>query len=181
MRYLILFALFTFTVDTFAQNFVVLPESEVSFSVANLKVNTVSGSFGDLRGAGSFDPGQPEGSNFEVSVGASTVDTGIGKRDRHLMEKEFFNVEEYPRITVKSRDVMHSAVEGRYQFSGELTIKDISKTFECAFFLKKEGGYTVLEGSFTIMRSDFQLGDSYGTFVIGEEVDVQVKLICDVR
>ncbi|MCA1752546.1 MAG: YceI family protein [Cryomorphaceae bacterium] len=181
MRYLILLTFFTFATGAFAQNLLVLPESEVTFSVSNLKVNTVRGSFSGLRGEGSFDPGRPEKSNFEVSVGASTVETGIGKRDRHLQEEEFFNSEAFPRIAVKSRDVTRSAVEGRYQFKGELTIKDISKPIECAFSLKNEGNLIVLEAGFTILRSDFNLGESYGSFVIGEEVDVQVKLICDVR
>jgi polyisoprenoid-binding protein YceI len=181
IRFLILSVFLASASMVFAQELVVMPESEVTFSLSNLKVNTVRGSFEDLRGEGRFDPDQPENSDFKVSVGAATVETGIGKRDRHLLEEEFFNAEVFPRITVMSSDVIQSAVEGRYQFSGLLTIKDISKPISCPFTVEKEGSHVIIQGSFTVLRSDFNLGESYGTFVIGDEVDVQVKLICNVR
>lgn len=176
-----LFFILSLSAAAFGQSIKVLPESEVSFSVSNLSVNTVRGTLGDFRGEGQLNLAQPEQSNFEVSVGAATVKTGIGRRDRHLLTDEFFNVEAFPRITVTSGDVMHAAAEGSYHFSGELTIKDISQPISCTFTLKEEGGHSVLEGSFTVARADFELGPSFGTFVIGEEVEVHVKLVCDVR
>lgn len=179
IRLLFISMMLILSTEAFGQGLKVLPDSEITFSLSNLKWNTVNGSIGGLRAEGHFDPGKPGSSDFEVSAAVSTIETGIGKRDRHLQEEEFFHSEVYPRIIVKSEEVMHAAAESRYQFNGTLTIKDITKPLACAFFLKKEGSRVVLEGDFTVNRTDFELGSSYGSFVIGEEIEVHVKLVCD--
>lgn len=151
--------------------------SEVAFSVSNLKWNTVRGTFSDIRWEGRLDIAQPEQSDFAVSVAAASVSTGIGKRDRHLAEPEFFDAENHPRITVRSSDLMHAAAEGIYLLSGTVEIKGITKPLECRVRVKNSGRGFTAESEFTLRREDFDLGADHGTFVIGEDITVEVKIV----
>ncbi len=59
---------------------------------------TVTGKFGDVSGTGQV------GANGAVSgrlaIGASSLKTGIGKRDDHLRSADFFDVDNHPEIRV---------------------------------------------------------------------------------
>lgn len=160
------------------QNYVLDREaSEITFSVSNLKWNTVRGTFSDIEWQGRIDIAQPEQSDFEVSVASASVRTGIGKRDRHLAEPEFFDAEKYPRITVRSSDLMHAAVEGVYLFTGTLEIKGIVRPLECRVRVNEAAPGFTAAANFTLLREDFDLGSNHSTFIIGEEVAVEAKIV----
>lgn len=58
---------------------------------------TVKGRFPGLSGQGQVEPdGSVHGT---VSVDAASIDTGNGKRDKHLRSDDFFKVEDHPHIT----------------------------------------------------------------------------------
>ena len=68
-------------------------------------LNTVKGSFDKATGDIAFYPDKPENSRFNITVSAKTIDTGNDKRDRHLLEEDFFHVDKYPEIRIESESV----------------------------------------------------------------------------
>ncbi|MCV7347820.1 YceI family protein [Mycolicibacterium rhodesiae] len=60
---------------------------------------TVTGTFGDVSGTGQVDANGAVSGRLEI--GASSLKTGIGKRDEHLRSADFFDVENHPEIRVE--------------------------------------------------------------------------------
>ncbi len=145
--------------------------STVSFEVRNLKIKTVTGTFGNLNGTAVFDPSRIESSRFEACVDAATVDTGNKKRDEHLRTDDFFDVETFPSICFTSIAVSRTPLG--YVTRGNLQLLDT--THEVVIpFTYKDGK---LSGRFTIHRLAFGLGADTGTFVIGDEVTLTVECV----
>ena len=173
MRFLFVF-FFILPFCTKAQN--EIHSSEVKFEVGNLWVNTVEGSFDGVKGEVKFLPRRPEESYFEVYLEAATIETGNDKRDEHLLTEDFFHVEEHPRISIDSEKI-YRLDENEYRLEGTLTIKGISEPFETIFLLSDETATSfTLASEFLVDREKFKLGDSYGGFVIADEIEVRVVM-----
>ena len=71
--------------------------STIAFSVRHL-LGTAKGNFSRFNGTIVVDRDRPEKSSVNVRIDASSIDTGITKRDEHLRE-ELFEVARYPEIT----------------------------------------------------------------------------------
>lgn len=145
--------------------------SKVAFEVRNLKINTVTGSFGNLTGTAAFNPENLESSRFEACVDASTVHTGNKKRDDHLLTEDFFNSATYPTICFTSLAVSKTSLG--YVTRGELQLLDTTREIYIPFTY--DNG--VIKGQFTINRLEFGLGADTGTFVIGDEVTLMVECV----
>jgi polyisoprenoid-binding protein YceI len=61
----------------------------------------VKGDFSGLRAAVEFQESQAEKTRIEGSVEASSIQTGIGLRGRHLRGKDYFDAAAHPQISMK--------------------------------------------------------------------------------
>jgi polyisoprenoid-binding protein YceI len=100
--------------------------SQATFAVKHLMISTVKGRFNVLRGKLNIDQGRPENSWVEAEVDVASIDTGESNRDTHLRSADFFNVEQYPRITLKSTKV-EPGESNEYTVVGDLTMHRITK------------------------------------------------------
>lgn len=102
------------------------------FEIKHLGIAFVDGEFTQLSGQAetkdstTFDAGTVA---FEIDV--ASIDTRVEARDEHLRSEDFFNAEKFPKMTLQNA-TFKSAGEGKFQLSGDLTIKDVTKpvTFE---------------------------------------------------
>jgi polyisoprenoid-binding protein YceI len=134
--------------------------SKVHFVIRNFGIKT-GGDFTGLKGTVKFDPQNPLSSFFDVTVNASTIDTDNSTRDGHLRKEEYFDVNKFPVIRMQSAKVLATTKQGRYQFSGNLTIKGITKPIQFQFVVaEKDGGYLFTSDAITINRRDFKVGGS---------------------
>ncbi|MDQ3072155.1 MAG: YceI family protein [Bacteroidota bacterium] len=62
--------------------------------------------------------------NFEAAV--ATINTGAPDRDKHLLTGDFFDSENFPKLTFKSTGITKVSDE-EYKMEGDLTIRDITK------------------------------------------------------
>ena len=69
----------------------------VVFHIKNAGI-TVDGKFSGLAAAIKFDENDLANSSIYASVKATTVNTGIDKRDEHLLKAEYFDVANHPKI-----------------------------------------------------------------------------------
>ncbi len=144
--------------------------SSITFKVGNIKVNTVDGSFSGPKGNVAFDPSDPARSKFAVCVDAATVDTGNKKRDKHLRNDDFFDVEKYPAICFTSNSV--EKTDKSFLAKGQLTMHGITKEVEIPFTYANR----TLTGTFTVKRLDYGVGPS-GTFMAGDEVEITIVCV----
>ncbi len=100
--------------------------SIVEFAVKHLVVTTVKGHFREFEGTIHVDEANPENSSVAASIDVASIDTNAADRDAHLRSDDFFNTEQFPRITFKSTRV-ERVNDGRAKVHGDLTIRDVTR------------------------------------------------------
>lgn len=101
--------------------------SSVNFQIKHLAISKVNGAFLEFTGAFSYDAADPAATKAEAVIQVASVDTGNEKRDEHLRNADFFDVETFPTMTFKSTSVkMTSATEGKV--SGDLTMHGVTRS-----------------------------------------------------
>lgn len=106
----------TYNVDT--------AHSTVGFSVRHI-FTRVPGEFNDFAGTIVYDAANPAGSSVDFTVQAASIDTDNERRDGHLKSADFFDVENHPTLTFKSKKVAGSGDD--LQVTGDLTIRGVTK------------------------------------------------------
>ncbi|AZL08210.1 hypothetical protein CXR26_02375 [Brevibacterium aurantiacum] len=89
-------------------------------------VSRVRGAFNDVSGSADIADDLAD-SKAEVIIQTASVDTRSEGRDEHLRSADFFDVETYPEIRFVS-SAIDEVDEGSYIVTGELTIRDMTKT-----------------------------------------------------
>ncbi len=98
----------------------------VEFAVRHMMISTVKGRFGDVSGTIVLDEDDIAGSSVEVEIGVASIDTRQEQRDDHLRSADFFDVENHPKITFRSRRVEPQG-DGKFRVIGDLTIRGVTK------------------------------------------------------
>jgi polyisoprenoid-binding protein YceI len=133
--------------------------SAIEFSIKNFGF-TAKGSFSGLSGKILYAPADPLHASFDVHILAKSINTGNNSRDRHLREDDYFDVEHFPQISIKSESITAAKQNGAYILHGILTIKGTSRKIDLPFTVKPEGSGFIFEGSITINRLDYKVGSS---------------------
>lgn len=146
--------------------------SSITFKIKNAGIG-VDGSFKGFQGTVDFNPDDLASSKFDVSVDAKTVDTDNNARDNHLREEEYFGVEKYPKISMKSTKI-EKVSEGKYKATFDLTLKGKTKSVSFPFSYNKTSTGYKLNGSFEIDRRDYGVGGS--SWILSDDVKVFINL-----
>ena len=160
--------------------------SEADFSVKHMGISTVHGSFRGVSGTIRFEAGNPAVWSVEAAIDATSIDTGVADRDKHLKSADFFEVEKYPTMTFKSTSV--KADGSSYLVTGDLTLHGITKPV--TLILEAPGNEQVgmdaksVHRGFTattkVNRKDFGLKWNgtlkSGDAVIGDEVKIELDI-----
>lgn len=126
-----------------------------SFEVNHLGFSITRGFFKETEGTLELDRAAKTG-KLEATIKASSIETGLGKRDDHLRGKDFFNVAEFPTAVVKA---------DKFTFEGDKPVK-------------AEGNLTMLGVTkpvtlnITPMKCDMRMGKD---FVCGADVTTVIK------
>lgn len=142
--------------------------SEISFRIGNMRINTVSGTFAGMQGVIKFDPQDLTASSFSVCIDAASVNTGNNRRDKHLREEEYFDVERFPEICYVS-DIISPADNG-FVTRGKLTIKGVTRIVTIPFV--KDGN--TLRGTLSLNRLDYNVGEGVSTFLVSNPVELEI-------
>lgn len=158
--------------------------SRVGFAVKHMVVATVRGEFEAFEGAVDVDLEELTNSSVEVTIDATSVDTGEADRDEHLRSADFFDVANHPRLTFETTAIERDG-DGLVAV-GDLTIRGVTKPvrmpIEVAGPIQDPWGNTRLgvSGRLTIDRTDFGLNYNRaleaGGLVVGREVDVEIDV-----
>lgn len=96
----------------------------INFAVRHMVVSKVRGRFAKYSGTVTLDEADITRSSVEVSIDASSLDTGVADRDTHLRSPDFFDVERFPVLRFRSTRIEKRA-DDRYSVIGELTIRGV--------------------------------------------------------
>lgn len=143
----------------------------------------VRGHFEDFSAEIYFDPDNLAESSFFFEIEVDSINTYLGKRDRHLRSADFFDEDEYPTITFQSNQIT-AAGESVYNVDGTLTIKGKEYDFRLPLTLAGVGDHPMVEGAkvagfngeITLDRLKYGVGSGkyYDLGVVGKDVELLV-------
>ena len=148
-------------------------KSIVNFELSNMGFNTVKGTFKGMTGEIVFDVNDLKMASFKVCVDANTVFTENEKRDIHLKKEDFFNTLKFPVICFVSNSISKS--KEVFVVKGVLEMHGITMGVEIPFTYKNK----VFKGKLLINRLDYKVGEGTGTFMVGNEVEIEI--ICAIK
>jgi polyisoprenoid-binding protein YceI len=159
--------------------------STVGFVARHLIGAKVRGRFKEFSGTITIaDP--PEQSTVEAEVVVASVQTDQDQRDEHLRSGDFFEVEKYP--TLKLRTTGLSALGGgRYTLHSELTVRDVTRPIDWELTYLGSGPgmapdsvVVAFEASADIDRRDFGVSFSRaldnGGLIVGNKVRIELDV-----
>lgn len=162
--------------------------TQVEFSVKHMMFTKVRGRFAGVEGTVRLDAEHPTASSVEVEIDATSIDTRVSDRDRHLRSADFLDVESHPLITFRSRSVEGSLSEPGAAFSvhGDLTIRGVTRevtlaaTFEGTGTDPWGGTRAGFSAKTKIDRRDFGLTWNQaletGGVLVGHDVTIELQV-----
>lgn len=158
--------------------------SELQFKVKHLMITTVTGSLKSFSAELSSEGDDFENAQVSFEAELSSIDTGNTDRDNHLKSGDFFDAEQFPKISFTSTSVSKDGDD--LNVKGDLTIKDVTKpvTLKAEFggiatdpWGNTKAGFTL---SGKINRNDFGLtwnaALETGGVMVSEEVKIAGEL-----
>ena len=148
-------------------------KSAIAFVYKQMGV-AVDGKFRKFVSQLNFDPAKPAAAKATFEVDLASVDTGAPEGDQEVAGKPWFNTKAFPTAQFVSTGV--KAVGGnRYDVAGKLTIKGKTQDIVVPATFTAQGNSGVFDGTFTIRRGDFSIGEgSWAKFDIVAN-DIQIK------
>lgn len=155
--------------------------SEVGFSILHMSLSNVHGQFGNIGGTIQWDEADISKSVVNITIDATSVDTGEGARDSALKSSGFFDTDKFPTVTFASTGVAKSA--GGLTVNGNLTLHGVTKPV----VLEVDGPNGPVPGTdhkphvgfsatTTIDRTAFGIGSAYPAAIVGDEVKLTIDL-----
>jgi polyisoprenoid-binding protein YceI len=143
----------------------------VEFEVRHMwGLSSVSGRF---RRLGGWYVVRPEHPVLELEIDPASVDTGNAARDKHLRSRDFFGVEEHPRIHFASTDIVDEG-HGKLHVIGLLDVAGTPVPLGLAATTRWFGDELEIEATASVDQRDF--GMSSGPFwSIRSPTNVHVK------
>lgn len=160
--------------------------SEVGFSVKHMMISKAKGTFDKFDAVFEADVEDLTDAKVEVTIDTASVNTRNADRDNHLRSGDFFDAEQYPKMTFVATDIKKKS-SNTYDVTGDLTIKDTTKpvTIDVTFEGQSKdpmGGATVagFSGTTSINRKEFGLtwnaAVETGGVLVGEDVKIHFEL-----
>jgi len=148
-------------------------KSAINFTYQQMGVR-MDGKFKKFSTQLNFDPAKVAAAKVVLSVELASVDAGSGEADQEVAGKSWFNTAAFPTARFVSSSV--KALGGnRYEVAGQLSIKGKSQDIVVPASFTPQGNSGVFDGSFTIRRGDFSIGEgAWAKFDIVAN-DIQIK------
>ena len=157
--------------------------SEIHFTVRHLLISKVRGRFSRWSGTVLVPDGDWGRATVDVAIDASSIDTGIPKRDTDLRSEHFLDVVRYPVIAFRTLYVTARQADA-FQIVGELTMKGrvvevILEAERSGVTLDRSGHeHSRFSAGGAIGRRDVGASenvawDNYG-IMIGERIDIEI-------
>ncbi len=100
--------------------------ASINFKIRHLGYSWLTGRFDRFSGTFRFDPTAPEDSKVSVEIDTASVNSNHAKRDKHLRDKDFLDVANFPKASFRSTSVKKTG-EGSADITGILTLRGVKK------------------------------------------------------
>ncbi|HZW04068.1 MAG TPA: YceI family protein [Anaerolineaceae bacterium] len=159
--------------------------SRIEFLVRHMMISKVRGVFDQFSGTVALDEENPENTSVEVQIEAASINTRDERRDAHLRSADFFDAENYPYLTFRSKDVKRLG-ETAARMTGDLTIRGITHAvvMDVEFNGLARSPWGTESAGFTahtkINRKDWDLTWNQaletGGVLVGDDIEINIEL-----
>jgi len=159
--------------------------SEIGFKVKHMMFTNVSGKFEAFDATIETDGDNFENAKISFSGDIVSISTGNPDRDTHLKSADFFDAEQFPKITFEATSFTQKDGSD-YELTGDLTLHGVTKSVklqtEFGGLMKDPWGNTKAGFSLTgkINRKDWGLNWNAaletGGVLVSEEVRLAIEL-----
>ena len=132
-------------------------KSAIAFVYKQMGV-AVDGKFRKFVSQLNFDPAKPTAAKATFEVDLASVDTGAPEGDQEVAGKPWFNTKAFPTAKFVSTGVKPLG-GNKYEVAGQLSIKGKTQDVVVPATFTAQGNSGVFDGSFTIRRADFSIGE----------------------
>ncbi len=166
----------TFSAQAVEYTTVQKDKSSIAFTYKQMGV-AVDGKFRRFSSTLNFDPAKPTAAKASFDVELASVDTGAPEGDQEVVGKPWFNATAFPTARFISGAVKPLG-GNRYEVAGELSIKGKTQAVVVPASFPVQGNSGVFEGSFTLRRADFSIGEgSWAKFdIVANDVLVKFRI-----
>lgn len=164
---------------SYAQNWTLdRSHAKVGFTITHMMVSDVDGMFKNFDASITSSKADFSDAVFRMTAQTNSIFTDNDKRDEHLKSADFFDAEKNPTVSFVSKSLKKSGKNG-YKVTGDLTMHGITKpvTLDLTFAGPAENPmskktFAGFKVTGKVKRSDFALGGSMPTAILGEEVTI---------
>ncbi len=145
-------------------------KTEVTFEIKNFGF-AVDGKFNEVAITSIFNKNSLNTSFIKAKLKVSSIDTDVEKRDQHLLESDYFDVENFPEITFQSTAITFLSAND-YVLKADIIIKGITKQIEIPIEIIEITNSITMKSDFVINRLDFEVGEN--SWILSDKVKVNV-------
>ena len=157
---------------------VLVDKSEIRFVSKQMGVN-VEGRFRKWKADIVFRPNNLAASKAEFDIDLSSIDLASAESEGEAEGTVWFNTAKFPTAHFASTSIKDLGGD-KYDVAGRLSMKGITKDAIVPVVLKKDAnGNRIAEGSFTVKRLDYKIGEGLwtDTDTVANEVVVRVRML----
>jgi polyisoprenoid-binding protein YceI len=159
--------------------------SNIDFSIRHMMIAKVKGSFESYSAEIEADPEDLTSASISISIDVTSVNTRAADRDNHLRSADFFDVENFAKMTFVSKNIVKTG-ENEYEVTGDMTIRDVTRTETISVTYEGSGkdpwgnvkaGFS---GSGSLKRSEYGLtwnaALETGGVLVGDDVKISFEI-----
>ena len=151
--------------------------AKLGFTITHLMVSDVEGSFKSFDAKVIASREDFSDAVAEMTADVNSINTDNEQRDKHLKSADFFDAAKYPIITFKSKTFKKVSdksfkVTGNFTMHGITKTIDLDATYRVGINPMNKQAITGFKITGVVKRSDFGIGTSMASNLLGEEVTI---------
>ncbi len=155
--------------------------AKLGFTVTHLVISEVEGSFKNFdasitsKSANDFTDAV-----FTLTAQVNSINTDNEKRDGHLQSPDFFDAAKFATLSFTSTSVK-KVKNSDYVITGNLTMHGVTKSvilnavINTATNPMSKKPFAAVIASGKIKRSDFGIGSTFGSSMVGDDITIDAK------
>jgi polyisoprenoid-binding protein YceI len=154
----------------------------IAFLVEHIGYARLLGQFTEVEGSFTYDPEAQSLGQVDVTIDAASVWTDNERRDNHVRDDDFLNVDEHPEITFTAEGGEVTG-ENTGTVTGDLTILGQTRPVTLDVTLNKDAPYPFghekrtlgISVRGTVVRSEYGMDYAVANGLVGDEVDLLIE------
>jgi polyisoprenoid-binding protein YceI len=157
---------------------VLIDKSEIRFVSKQMGIN-VEGGFRRWKANIVFLPGDLGHSKADFDIELGSIDLASDEAETEVRRPSWFDTAKFPVARFASSSIKDLG-GGKYEVAGKLTLKGIVRDALVPIVMSRDAsGNSVAEGTFSIKRLDFRIGDGdwADPDTVANEVIVRIRMV----